>query len=202
MSISGVPAALTAWLGGLPPRDTPHLTLLTYPLSCSPLKGMSCPAQGLVSPSLSRNSQRLETGARQISAGPRGLGHPLFPEGRKNDIHSVKSIRQQPGEIQGRKEHVFPKDCFGCFPGEGVQGEGGGREVGGGSSPSLPAPGSGEGDHKSLSASPSTATCLGCCWCPTRDTADTSVWGRAAGPIRGSPRCQHSHHKQGTGSLG
>ena len=60
-SISGVPAALTAWLGGLPPRDPPHLTLLNYPLSCSPLKGMNCPVQGSVSPSLSRNSQRLET---------------------------------------------------------------------------------------------------------------------------------------------
>ena len=60
-SISGVPAALTAWLGGPPPRDPQHLTLLTYPLSCSPLKGMNCPAQGSVSPSLSRNSQRLET---------------------------------------------------------------------------------------------------------------------------------------------
>ena len=99
-----------------------------------------------------------------LRCSPRGLGHPLFPEGRKNDIHSVKLIRQPPDEIRGRKEHLFPKDCLGCFPGEGVQGEGEGREVGCGSTPSLPVPGSGEGGHhKCLSASPSTASCLGCC---------------------------------------
>ena len=63
-----------------------------------------------------------------LRCSPRGLGHPLFPEVRKNDIHSVKLIRQPPDEIRGRKEHLFPKDCLGCFPGEGVQGEGkGGR---------------------------------------------------------------------------
>ena len=49
----------------------------------------------------------------------------------------------------------------------------------------------GHGTHPNcLSASPSNATGLGCCWCHTCNMGGISGMERMARPMRGLPRCQ------------